>query len=150
MKLKTLTSLCAATMLLGSIWVQAQEAEDTDGGRVDQNLDLTMTLLPEGATKPDAITRVITLPDVAFDQAGDNASQGLETADDARARREAGLQTAADAIEGGREFGQSMREQAQENRENRGRGDPPAPPDSPGAPNPPGRPPGNPPGPPGN
>lgn len=90
----------------------AQEANETEAAA--DALDLTMTLLPEGATTPDAVTRTIELPDPAALRA---APPGLERADEARTGREAGLANAAEA----RERGRQMSEQAQEQRENTGR-----------------------------
>ena len=147
MKLADLLMLTTAASLLSCSWAHAQVAENSGSDGGDQSLDLTMTLLPEGATLPDAVTRVIELPEAASDRARDSANPGLESADNARERRDTGLEIAADAIEGGREFGQAMREQAQESRENAGRADPPDRPelpdhvpDSPGPANPGGRP----------
>jgi hypothetical protein len=106
-----------------------------------ETLDVTMRLMPAGATLPDAVTKVIELPPAAGDQATESSSQGLETANEARAER--GNPEAAERGEQGRERGQQMREQAQENRENAGRGG--GPPESPGPPDTPGGPPGGPP-----
>jgi hypothetical protein len=89
--------------------VSAQEgAADSDA------LDLTMVLMPENATLPDAVTRVIELPAAAAEAARENAARGLDEANAAR-EREAGLENAAEASEQGRET-------AQQNREDRGRG----------------------------
>lgn len=103
-------------------------------------LDLTMTLLPEGATTPDPVTRTIQLPDAAALRAD---PPGIERANEAR-RDATGPDTAAEAREQGRDFGQQIAQQAQEARENAGRGadrerpgqpDRPEPvPDSPGPP----------------
>jgi hypothetical protein len=139
-----------ATMVLISLFFCGPVAfaqEEGEEGAPVETLDVTMRLMPEGATLPDAVTKVIELPAAAADQATESAAPGLETANEARDNR--GAEQAADAAEQGRERGQQMREQAQENRENAGRGEPPATP--PGAPNgPPGGPPANPPGGPGN
>jgi hypothetical protein len=97
----------------------AQESEQTAEDALTDTLDVTMVLLPEGATLPDAVTRTIELPRAAREAA---TAPGLDTAAQARERRERGLETAAEAREQGREFGQQMAEQAQEGRENVGRG----------------------------
>jgi hypothetical protein len=131
--------------------ISGANAQDGTADRID-TLDVTMTLMPEGATLPDAVTKVIELPEAAAAAAEENAAPGTDTANAARANREAGLEVAADAREQGREFGQQMADQAQENRENAGRGNPPdsaGPPDVPGAPNDLPNP-ANPPGPPAN
>jgi hypothetical protein len=131
----------------------AVNAQDTDEG------ELTMTLIPDAnANLPEAVTRMIELPESASDEGRANSAGGLETANDARTRRQAGLDTANDAKERGREFGADMAEAAQNNRANAGRGATPerpnfpdlpdsvpdSVPDLPEGPNPP-----NPPGPPG-
>jgi hypothetical protein len=97
-----------------------------------------MTLLPEQAENAaQVIQRIIDLPPPAAPQAGENGQKpdelpGLEHG------QGQGLETAAEARELGREFGQDVAADARENRENAGRGDdPPGPPE-------------NPPGPPGN
>lgn len=131
-----------ALLALGAVVAQAQDGSEQ--GEVT-DFELTITLLPRGATEPEALTRRIELPPTA--QAG-AAAQGLSRANEARGRREAGLDTAIDAVEQGREHGQAMREQAAEARENAGRGEPPepprrpdvGPPDSPGNPDSPGKP----------
>lgn len=129
----------------GSAAAQAPSPQDADG----DTLELTMTLLPEGATQPDAVTKVIELPPAAAngeEESGADAAQGLDRANEARERRNDGLGRAAEAREEGRAFGREMREQAQENRENNGRAEPPEPPgrpDLPGGVNP-GGPPGTP------
>ena len=136
--------LILAGIALIALPVCAQEgAADSDA------LDLTMVLMPENATLPDAVTRVIVLPAAAAEAARENAARGLDRANDAR-DRETGLENAAEA-------GEQGRERAQQNREDRGRGasegrgggppDPPGPSgDGPGRGN---GPPGTP-GPPGN
>lgn len=136
-------------------------AQDTDENVGDEG-ELTMTLIPDAnADLPEAVTRMIELPESASDEGRANSAGGLETANDARTRRQAGLDTANDAKERGREFGADMAEAAQNNRANAGRGATPdrpnfpdlpdlpdsvpdSVPDLPEGPNPP-----NPPGPPG-
>ena len=73
-----------------------------------------MVLMPENATLPDAVTRVIELPAAAAEAARENAARGLDEANAAR-EPETGLENAAAASEQGRET-------AQQNREDRGRG----------------------------
>jgi hypothetical protein len=106
-----------------------------------ETLDLTMELMPEGATRPDAVTRVIELPAAAAEAARENAARGLETADEARGRGNPANEIAEQARERGRE-------RAQQGREDVGRGG--GPPDGigpPGSGPPGGAPPGG--GPPG-
>lgn len=110
---------------------------------VSEELELTMKLMPAGAELPDAVTKTIQLPPAASAQAAEASARGLSTANEAKQNRPDGLDTAADARERGREFGDAMAEQARENREDAGRGNPPTPPsgppdDLPGPPEPPG------------
>jgi hypothetical protein len=79
-----------------------------------ETLDVTMELMAEGATLPEAVTRVIELPEAAAEAARLNAAGGLERANEARGNAAQGLEIAAEA-----------RERAQESRENAGRGGPP-------------------------
>jgi hypothetical protein len=141
----------AVAFVLGHGPAHAQSAERA-GDTID-TLDLTMTLMSEGATRPEAVTRIIELPAAAAAAAEENAAAGLERANQARgANRASGLDVAAEARENGQAIAQEMREQAQENRENAGRGRPdsasppedlPGPPENlPGPPDVPG-PPGN-------
>ena len=110
---------------------------------VDNSLDLTMKLLPEGAASPEAITKTIVLPPAASATGVANSENGRARANEAREARETGRENAAEARERGRELGQEIAEQARENRDNAGRGnapDRPDRPDPPGPPNPPGPP----------
>jgi hypothetical protein len=107
---------------------------------VDNSLDLTMKLLPEGAASPEAITKTIVLPPAASATGVANSENGRARANEAR---ETGRENAAEARERGRELGQEIAEQARENRDNAGRGnapDRPDRPDRPDQPNPPGPP----------
>jgi len=133
MKTRLSNLLFACTALL-AFNVLAQEEPDAPV----ETLELTMELMPEGATQPDAITRVIELPAAAAEAARENASRGLAEANEARERRETGLEIAAEARE-------RSTEQAQQDRENAGRG-PPDRGDLRTAPDVPGNPPGGPPG----
>jgi len=131
--------LLAATTLLLSANGQAQE----DPGPAIETLELTMELMPEGATQPDAVTRIIELPAVVAEAARENSVRGLAEANAARENQDAGLEIAEEAQERGRD-------QAQQDREDAGRG-PPDGFDPPGRPDDlPGGPPDNGPGPPGN
>jgi hypothetical protein len=103
-------------------------------------LELTIELMPEGATQPDAVTRIIELPAAVAEAARENSVRGLAEANAARDNRNAGLENAEEARERGRD-------QAQQDRENAGRGRPE---DLPGGPPGGGGPPSDPPGPPGN
>jgi hypothetical protein len=81
-----------------------------------QDDELTMTLLPEGAELPDAVTKVIELPKndegeyLASEEGVANSAEGLAIANAAR--------------EDGRAFGEEMAASARENRENFTRGRP--------------------------
>lgn len=133
--IKSIAVFAAGCFVLGAAAVHAQDAHDT--GPDTDNLDVTMTLLPEGAKQPDAVTRTITLPSAASSQAA--SASGLDKANANRDRRENGLKTAEEARAEGRDFGQEMRQQAAEQRENAERGKKPSdagPPEQPGAGNP--------------
>ncbi len=79
-----------------------------------QGSDPTLTLMPQGATLPDAVTAAIDLPTdeegvyIPADAAIEHGAQGLETANAAR--------------EDGRAFGEATAAAAQENREDVARG----------------------------
>jgi hypothetical protein len=107
------------SILVGCGVALAQEPARVSEEELLDTLDVTMVLLPEGATVPDAVTRTIELPRAAADSAN---PPGVDTASSARNGRERGLENAAEAREQGREFGQQMSQQAQEGRENAGRG----------------------------
>ena len=118
--------ICCTALLLSAnaAWAADDEAEST-----------IRLMGAAEAELPEAVTKEITLPEaVAEDSAAvDNAARGLETANENRQRREAGLTQADEA----RERGADMANEAQDNRENRGRsGDrpEPAPPGDPGRP----------------
>lgn len=110
---------------VSSAWAQDDESETT-----------IRLMGAAEAELPDAVTKEIALPDSVRENSAavENAQRGLDTANENRKRREAGLATAAEA----RERGAEMAEDAQENRENRGRsGDRPERPDVPDNPGPP-------------
>jgi hypothetical protein len=101
-----------------------------DSGEAIETLDLTMELMSEGATTPEAVTRIIELPEAVLEAARERAANGLDEANANRERRDEGLAIADEAREAGRE----RAEQAQEDA---GRGQPPEtgpPPDIPGPP----------------
>ena len=50
----------------------------------DDDLDVTMRMVPPGVELPDAVTKVITLPAHTPDSAKTHAQQGLDMANDAR------------------------------------------------------------------
>ncbi len=114
--------LCVLPWLLMAVGVAADEGADavetppSPPPALTESLELTMTLLPRGATGPEAVVRTIPLP--APVRAGVRAD-GTEAAEQARQRRQDGLDTATEARELGREFGQQRAEQA---REDAGRG----------------------------
>lgn len=103
-------SLAVSLALLANAAI-AQENEDPG----IETLDLTMELMPEGATRPDAVTRIIELPAAAAEAARENSARGIDEANSARARGEPANETAEAARERGRE-------QAQQGREDMGRG----------------------------
>ena len=82
-----------------------------------QNGEETIALLPEDAELPDVVTAAIDLPK---DANGEYRPSARAVESSAK-----GLATANAAREDGRAFGQSMAEQAKENRELRTRGGPP-------------------------
>jgi hypothetical protein len=142
----SMTTRCEWLLVVAAATLAAPRAYTQEDG-ADQGvetLDVTMTLMPEGATLPDAVTRVLELPEAAAETARDSAAHGLETANQARGNAPA-LGEGGDARENGREFGQEVREQAQQNREDVGRGSPETagPPDVPGPPEKSPGPPGN-------
>jgi hypothetical protein len=115
---------------------------DAQSERAIERLEITMTLLPEQAENAaQVIQRIIDLPPPRADQANDNSDQAD---DNSQAPDELpglehgqgqGLETAVEAREAGREFGQDVAADARENRENAGRGDdPPGPPETPPGP----------------
>jgi hypothetical protein len=109
-----LVLISTGALLLGFSSAWAQEAGN------DENAEATIQLMGNAeAELPDAVTDEITLPDsVPEDSAAVvNAQQGLDRANENRARREFGLATAEEA----RERGAGMAEEAMENRETRGR-----------------------------
>jgi len=104
---------CRKLIVIG-IALVALPVSAQEGAAGSDALDLTMVLMPENATLPDAVTRVIELPAAAAEAARENAVRGVDEANTAR-ERDNGLENAAEAGERGRE-------RAQENREDRGRG----------------------------
>src|SRR5690606_11956177 len=72
----------AAALLLSSLALPLQVAGQERPSAVDaDNLEVTMRLLPEGATRPDPVTRRIELPGAVRAQAASGA-QGASSADD--------------------------------------------------------------------
>ena len=109
-----------------AVALAASPAHAQDDAAIE-TLEVTMQLLREGATVPDAVTR-IELPPAVRDAAAENAARGPDRANAARAAENPGRETAAEARE-------RSRENAQEARENVGRGRGRGPPD--GVPGPP-------------
>ncbi|HEU4617762.1 MAG TPA: hypothetical protein VFV10_06945, partial [Gammaproteobacteria bacterium] len=62
--------LASAALVVIAAPARAQDAREGAG----DSLDVTMTLLPEKATRPDAVTRVIELPEAAQRDAADRAA----------------------------------------------------------------------------
>jgi hypothetical protein len=124
----TLPRVIGVAALAGFLAVSANAQE-----RALERLELTMALLPEDAVDAEVITRRIELPPAAPDAAA-NSQRPAEPPGQANGQGP-GLDTAAEARERGREFGQNVAAQARENRENAGRGDdPPGPPENPPGP----------------
>ena len=119
-------SKLAATCALAAAFVVTLEVRAQAPGKPADNLDVTMTLLPEHAKGPEDITRRIALPPPA--NPGDKAGRGTDKdkPDDGKSPPAdpgaKGRDTADEARERGREFGQDVSEQSRENRENAGRG----------------------------
>jgi hypothetical protein len=119
------TCTIAALMICAAPTARAQSQEK----RAD-NLDLTMTLLPEHAKGPEEITKRIELPrpkgagEHKDDRPDGDKSDGPRKDDKGPPPDpgEQGRATADQARERGREFGQDVAEQARENRENAGHG----------------------------
>lgn len=111
MKRLTATMLMAA---LGANPAFAQDDGDDDGNDGGDDLDVTITVIPEDADLPDAVTAELTLPMdeegnyIPSEEGVENSAEGLATANEARAD--------------GRAFGEAAAEAAQENRENLGSG----------------------------
>jgi hypothetical protein len=117
----------AALAGLVALPVAAQQKAEQ---RAPARLEITMTLLPEKAKDATEITRKIELPAAAHEKSDGKKPAELPGAEHGKGP---GLDTAAEARERGREFGQSVSEQARDNRENAGRRDdhPGPPPDLP-------------------
>ncbi len=123
MKLNHIAVTTVALAGLAALPVAAQQQAEQ---RTPPRLEITMTLLPEKAKDATEITRKIELP-----VAGQSKTDGKRPAElpGAEHGKGQGLDTAAEARERGREFGQAVAEQARDNRENAGRRD-----DHPGGP----------------
>ena len=138
MKVLALTTVVIAFLLIA-------DRAGAQGSPPSESLELTIRLMPEGATSSEAVTKTIVLPPAASATGVENSQDGVERANEARESRGVGQDRAAEARERGREFGQQMSEQARENRDEAGHGNPDRPRPNPPGPNPPGP---NPPGPP--
>jgi hypothetical protein len=144
-------ALCVA---LAGAWVVASYAQE----KRENNLDVTIRLLPENAVGPEDITRRIELPPAAARPTppraeGDDAARA--PADDKENEKRRADEAGNEARERGRDFGQETAEKARGNREDagrpddapgRGRRDNPGRPDNPGPPDNPRGPPDTPPG----
>jgi hypothetical protein len=124
-----LQTLLTLTMLLGTVTVFAQDADD--------EMEATMRLMGKAeAELPDAVTKPIKLPDSLLTRDPDsaaieNSADGHKAATVAREHREEGLIKADEA----RERATEMTDNAKEDRENHGRSeDHPTPPENPGPP----------------
>jgi type IV secretory pathway VirB10-like protein len=108
--------------------VQAQDSDESD------EMEATMRLMGDAeAELPDAVTRLIELPDAVLDKHPESpavgaSADGMMKANENPRRQEDGFEQANDA----RENAADMAEQAQDNQESRGRSqdrpDPPGPP----------------------
>jgi hypothetical protein len=103
-------------------------ANAQDNERALERLEVTMTLLPEQARDAAEITRRIELPPAAA-RGAESGAQPNELPTPPSDAAQQGLETAAEARERGRDFGQQVAEEARQNRENAGRGDALGPPD---------------------
>jgi hypothetical protein len=123
---RSVNALAIATLALGVAGVASAQAPE----KPNDNLDLTMTLLPEHATGPEEITRRIELPRPEPKPAEQGKGAGEEGTEkhgsDANGPPENpsdhGRETSTEARERGREAGQDVAEHAREDRENAGRG----------------------------
>ena len=120
-------------LALATTFAWGANAQENEHAR--ERLEVTMTLLPEHAENAaQVIQRIIDLPPPPAEQAGGNGQKPDELPGADHGQGE-GLETAAEARERGREFGQDVAADARENRENAGRGDdPPGPPETPPGP----------------
>ena len=65
-------------LLLGSLLIGSSAVY------ADDELDVTMRMVPPGVELPDAVTKVITLPEQTPDTARNNAQKGLDQANSVR------------------------------------------------------------------
>jgi hypothetical protein len=127
-----------ARLILG--WLIAGAALSPAICRADDSSKDTITVVKENATPDDVVSKIV-LPTKASDKGREQSQKGLDTANNARAAR--GNETAAEAREQGREFGENtaadarhdnpssqLREEASEARNNGNSGNrkPPTPP----------------------
>jgi hypothetical protein len=122
-----MTCAWAAVVVCGSGRAQADGTE-----KRDNNLEVTMTLLPEHAKGPEEITRRIELPPPKKEPAEQKDAKGPNGEQDGGSKKDnrgppadpgaQGRSNADQAREQGREFGQAAADQARENRENAGHG----------------------------
>jgi hypothetical protein len=135
---RLVNALAIGTIALGAAVVARAQAPE----KRDDNLDLTMTLLPEHATGPEEITRHGEGKGPSEDRAKQGAREN-EANGPPENPAEHGRETSSEARERGREAGQDVAEHARDDRENAGRGNgngngngppeaPPGKPDKPG------------------
>lgn len=117
LKLNDVAITMVALAGLAALPVGAQQHAEQ---RTPPRLEVTMTLLPEKAKDATEVTRKIELPVAAQSKADGKRPSELPGAEHGKGP---GLDTAAEARERGREFGQAVAEQARDNRENAGRRD---------------------------
>lgn len=132
--MNTMKGLTWTGLALAVAFASGANAQENENAR--ERLEITLTLLPEQAENAaQVIQRIIDLPPPPADPANDNGGKPEELPGLEHGQGQ-GLETAAEARELGREFGQDVAADARENRENAGRGDdPPGPPEeTPGPP----------------
>lgn len=105
MNVKRVLIATTCTLALGSNWTLAQD--DVEGENDD--LEVTIAVMPQDAELPDVVTTEISLPTdedgnfVASDEGVENSADGLAIANDARADGRAFGEAAAAAAEANRE-----------------------------------------------
>lgn len=115
-----LNHIAVATVALAGLVALPVAAQQQAEKRTPPRLEITMTLLPANAKDATEITRKIELPAAGQSKADGKPPAELPGAEHGKGQ---GLDTAVEARERGREFGQAVAEQARDNRENAGRRD---------------------------
>lgn len=116
-KWRKISAVTIAAVAFAPAW--SGVAQENKRDQALDRLDVTMALLPETAADTASVARRIELPPANRGAAGDGKPPA-----DAGAPVDSvgqGRETAAEARERGRDFGQDVAEQARENRENAGK-----------------------------